>query len=91
VTNQQIHEVCTGLVKIISVAEIQGSDPVRLYEEFAYRLLYAAYEEAAQIADTANCNDGPHCGCQYFAARDIRVLKDVLEADLTVKLSRDFR
>lgn len=86
-TNEQIHELCAGLVKLIRVAQIQGEDPVDVYEEFAYRLLYAAYEEAAQIADTANCNDGPHCGCQHSAARDIRILKDTLEADLTVKLS----
>lgn len=74
-TNEQIQQLCDGLVKLVRVAQVQGTDPARLYEEFAYRLLYAAYEEAAQAAEINSSE----------AAQSIRTLKDALAADFTVQ------
>jgi hypothetical protein len=74
-TNEEIKQNCAGLANLVSVAQAQGADTSRLYEEFAYSLLLRAYEEAAQITETDPAQ----------AAHNIRALKQALDADPTVR------
>jgi len=78
-TNEQIKQECAGLAKLVSVAQAQGADTLRLYEEFAYSILSRAYEDAAQIIETNPAQ----------AADNIRALKQALVADPTVQTAAE--
>lgn len=81
-TNEEIERRIIQLaVNTICYCEITSKAKCKTHKrllEVASSLVSRAYEEAAQAAGAASCNDFHCCTCADAAERDIRALKDSL-------------